>query len=146
MSLPKSLFFSRVFLRKKGVLEEFSVEYLRPYKDSYILKLKGINSIPEARDIAGQEILLPEEELEPLEKDHYYHFQIIGCSVSTKSGEKIGKVADFISIPNNDLLVVSKGKREIYIPFMKDICVQVRLDKKEIIIDPPEGLLELNEI
>ena len=146
MSLPKSLFFSRVFLNKKGVLEEFQVESLRPYKDSYVLKLKGIDSIAEAREIVGQEILLPEEELDPLDENHYYLFQIVGCSVLSKSRQRIGKVIDFVSVPDNDLLVVSKGKREIYIPFTKGICVQVNVDKREIIIDPPEGLLELNEI
>lgn len=146
MSLGKSLFFSRVFLRKKGVLEEFQVESLRLYKDFYILKLKGIDSLAKAREITGEEVLLPEEEIQPLKKDHYYFFQIIGCSVVTKSGERIGKVKDFLSIKNNDLLVVSKGSREIFVPFTKDICIQVNLDKREIVIDPPEGLLDLNEI
>ncbi len=127
-------------------MEEFQVESLRPQKDCYVLKLKGIDSIAEAQEIVGQEILLPEEELDPLDEDHYYLFQIIGCSVFSKNGQRIGKVTDLISIPDNDLLVVSKGKRELYIPFSKGICVQVNMDKKEVIIDPPEGLLELNEI
>jgi len=146
LNLRRNLFFSRVFLRQKGVLEEFQVESLRPYKNSYIFKLKGIDSIAEAREVVGQEILLPEEELNPLEKDHYYLFQVIGCSVFSKSGQKIGKVVDFVSVPQNDLLVVKKGKQEIYIPFTADLCVQVNVNKGEIVVDPPEGLLELNEI
>jgi len=94
----------------------------------------------------GEEALLPEEELQPLKKDYYYLFQIIGCSLVTKSGEKIGKVEDVLSVNNNDLLVVSKESREIFVPFTKGICIQVNLGKKEIVIDPPEGLLDLNEI
>lgn len=146
MNLCKSLFFSRVYLRQKGDLEEFQVESLRPYKKSYILKLKGINTVAEAREVVGQDILLPEEELDPLEKDYYYLFQIIGCSVFSKSGKTIGKVIDFVSVPQNDLLVVKKGKQEIYIPFTVDICIQVKMNEREIVVDPPEGLLELNEI
>lgn len=94
----------------------------------------------------GEEVLLPKKELQPLKKDYYYLFQIIGCSVVNKSGERIGKVEDILSIKNNDLLVVSKGSREFFVPFTKGICVRVNLGKKEIVINPPEGLLDLNEI
>ena len=44
------------------------------------------------------------------------------------------------------MLVVDKGGSEILIPFSKSICLDIDLDKKEIVIDPPEGLLELDEI
>ena len=140
------LFFSRIFLQRKGAREEFRVESLRPYKEYYILKLKGIDSLSQARELVGQEILLPEEDLQTLEKDNYYLFQIIGCSVVTKTGERIGSVKDLLCIEDNDLLVVAKGKREILIPFVQSICLEVNLKRKEILIDPPEGLSELNEI
>jgi ribosomal 30S subunit maturation factor RimM len=49
-------------------------------------------------------------------------------------------------IKDNDLLVVEKEGKEILIPFTAVICLEVNLKKKEIVIDPPEGLLELDEI
>ncbi len=55
-------------------------------------------------------------------------------------------VKDILFIKDNDLLVIIKGKREIYVPFTESICVEIDLENKEIIIDPPEGLLELDEI
>jgi 16S rRNA processing protein RimM len=140
------LFFSRVFFRKKGGWEEYLVESLRPYKENFILKLEGIDSLERAREIAGEEIFIPEEELPSLEEGHYYHFQIIGCTVLNKDGEKIGIVEDLLTIPHNDLLLVSYKKGQILIPFNKDICVGVNLKKREIVVDPPQGLLDLNEI
>ena len=77
---------------------------------------------------------------------HIYFFQKIGSSVVTKEGEEIGKVKDFLCIQNNDLLVVAKGSREILVPFTYSICLKVNLEQKEILVDLPEGLLELNEI
>ncbi len=94
----------------------------------------------------GQEILLPEENLRTPEKGKYYFFQIVGCSVVSKKGKKIGSVKDLLCIEDNDLLVVARGKREILIPFTQSICVEVNLKRKEILVDPPEGLLELDEI
>ncbi|NIM59806.1 MAG: 16S rRNA processing protein RimM [Candidatus Aminicenantes bacterium] len=133
-------------MEKEGALEEFQVESCRPYKEFYILKLKGIDSLPLARELTGQELLLPEEDLRTLEKGKYYFFQIIGCSVVTKKGEKIGRVKDLLCIKENDLLVVKKGKREILVPFTKPICLKVNLKRKEIVADLPEGLSELDEI
>jgi len=94
----------------------------------------------------GLEVLLPEENLQPLEKDSYYLFQLKGCSVVSKSKERIGNVRDLLFIKNNDLLVIEREGKEILIPFTHAICLEVNLKKKEIVIDPPEGLLELDEI
>jgi len=89
---------------------------------------------------------VPEEDLTRLDRGSYYLFQIVGCSVVTVNGNEVGTVKDLLLIKNNDILeVMSKGK-EILIPFTEEICVEVDLKKREIVIDPPEGLLEINEI
>ena len=58
----------------------------------------------------------------------------------------MGIVQDLLCIKENDLLVVKKGKKEILVPFTKSICLKVNLKRKEIVVDLPEGLLELDEI
>ena len=72
--------------------------------------------------------------------------QLIGCTVLSKGRQPVGIVKDILSAGGNDMLVVDKGGSEILIPFSKSICLDIDLDKKEIVIDPPEGLLELDEI
>ena len=139
-------FFSRVFFRVEGELKEFEVESLRPFREFCIVKLKGIDSLDKAENIASQEIWIPEEDLQPLDRGKYYLFQLIGCSVVTRSGETIGLVKDILFIKENDLLVVEKGDRKMFIPFTESICIRVDLVKEEIVIDPPDGLLDLNEI
>jgi 16S rRNA processing protein RimM len=84
--------------------------------------------------------------LQSLEEDNYYSFQIIGCSVVTQSGKQVGNVSDLIWVKDNNLLVVTQGRNEILIPFTRTVCLEVDLKQKIIRIDPPEGLLELNEI
>lgn len=94
----------------------------------------------------GLECMLPEEELSRLEEDKYYLFEVVGSSVYTEGGEKIGVVSDVVFIKSNDLLVVERGSEEILIPFTNEICTSVNLEKRTIVIKPPEGLLDLNEI
>lgn len=90
--------------------------------------------------------MLLEEDLVTLEKNNYYIFQIVGCSVVKRDGEKIGTVKDLWLIKDNNLLVVAKGRKEILIPFTKSICLDINPERKEIIVDLPEGLSDLNEI
>jgi len=108
--------------------------------------LNGIDTLDLAENFKGEEIWVPEKALKSLDKGKYYIFQLTGCSVVTRGGNEIGLVKDILFIKENDLLVVEKGERKMYIPFTESICIGVDLVKKEIVIDPPDGLLDLNEI
>ena len=94
----------------------------------------------------GEDILCPEEDFSHLKKGEFYFHQIEGFSVFTKSGEQIGYVHDVMLVSENDLLVVHNEEREFLIPLTHTICFKIDLDKRAIIIDPPEGLLDLDEI
>ncbi|MBN1272800.1 MAG: 16S rRNA processing protein RimM [Candidatus Aminicenantes bacterium] len=142
----KSLFFSGVFLDKKGTYEELIVTSIKPFKNAFLIKLEGIDSIEDACPYAGRDVHIPEEQLSPLEAGAYYHFQLIGCSVFTDKGCFWGTVEGFHDIPGNSLLIVRKQKKEILIPFVDSLVLEVNLEKKEIKIDPPAGLLEMDEI
>jgi 16S rRNA processing protein RimM len=108
--------------------------------------MKGVDTLAQAKECVGKECLLPEEDFSHLDRESYYLFQIVGCSVVTVNGNEVGTVKDLLLIKDNDILEVMRKGKEILIPFTEKICVEVNLKKKEIVIDPPEGLLEINEI
>jgi 16S rRNA processing protein RimM len=81
-----------------------------------------------------------------LEEGQYYLHQISGFFVETKQGREVGRIKDFLSVPNNDLLIVEGYDQMVLIPFVESICVLVDIANRRVVIDPPEGLLELNEI
>lgn len=135
-----------VFLGKEGALKKFRVEFLFPRGKACHVKLAGVDSLSQADSLRGLEVLVPEESLRRPEGNQYFFFQLEGCCVLTLKGEVIGKVVDVLFVPANDLLVVDKEGKEILIPFHESICKQVDLAKKEIRIDPPAGLLDINEI
>jgi len=94
----------------------------------------------------GLECFLPEDELGQLEEDEYYLHRIIGCSVVTLEGKEIGTAADILEYPGNEILVVERDEQEILIPFNREICREIDLNERKIRVDPPEGLLDLNEV
>lgn len=82
----------------------------------------------------------------PPEKGCVYAFQVIGSSVVTVEGQRVGEVTAVLPAGDGELLVVSGPGTEVYIPFRGAICVAFDPGRREIVIDPPEGLLDLNEI
>lgn len=111
-----------------------------------IVRLRGIDTIVAAQHLVGNDVLVSEEDLPSSEKDSIYFFQIEGFSVETIQGESVGTVADMLATAAVDLLVVKRGDKESLIPFVDPICSQIKWDERKILIDPPEGLLNLNEI
>ena len=89
---------------------------------------------------------MPQGKLQPLEEDTFYSFEIIGSTVFTTERKLVGTVVDVLAIPGNELLVIETGKRELLIPLTKKICLEINPAAREIVIEPPDGLLDLNEI
>lgn len=106
-----------------------------------VLKFAGIDSVDEADTVRNAEICVPEDEAVELEEGEFYDWELAGCSVETVGGEPIGRVRELMRTGGTELLVVD-GAKEFLIPFAEAICVEVDVDNKKILIDPPEGLLE----
>jgi 16S rRNA processing protein RimM len=86
--------------------------------------------------------------LKPVEDGRVYDFELIGCAVETIGGERVGIVTDVTAIGESTLLTVEgdPGRKEVLIPLSREICVAIDRAGKKIVVDPPDGLLDLNEI
>jgi 16S rRNA processing protein RimM len=135
-----------VFVGREGALREYKVESLVRRGRDYDLKLEGIDSLPQADGLVGLDVHLPEGSLRERGEDEFYLFQLIGCWVSGRDGRRIGRVRDILSIGAGALLLVESEGKEIFIPFHRSICTKVDVKAKEIRLDPPDGLLDVNEI
>ena len=111
-----------------------------------VLTFEGIASIDDAERIAGQELRIPEDALQPLPTGTYYLHQLVGCVVETVAGERIGEVERVEGGAGSSQLVIRHGREEVLIPLAAAICISVDVAAKKIVVAPPEGLLELNEV
>lgn len=123
--------------------QEFLIEQVREFKGRVLLKLKQIDNPEQAEKMVGGFIEIKKEELVELPEGSYFVFDIIGLEVITTRGEKIGKIKEVISLPGNDIYLVEGSNRQYDIPAIKDIVKIIDPKKKEMIIEPPEGLLDL---
>ncbi|MDD8031203.1 MAG: ribosome maturation factor RimM [Acidobacteriota bacterium] len=139
-------FFKKIYIEQEGEKVEYEVENFSLLRNSPYLKLKGIDSLEKAEALRGREVMVGAEDFPSLENGSYYDFQLLGCEVETVEGKQLGQVVELMAIGSSYLLVVETGGKKVEIPLVEAICKKVDLANKKIIIDPPEGLLELNEV
>jgi 16S rRNA processing protein RimM len=129
-----------VTLKDKVRSQDFKVQFIKVLKNRIGLKLKGIEDEETAKSWQGSEVLIDEENLEPLAQSEYYHYQIEDSDVYDEDGELVGKVKYVESNAGNDLLFLTSEKGEIIIPFVKAIVKSVEIDKKKIVVRKIDGL------
>ncbi|MCR6515344.1 MAG: ribosome maturation factor RimM [Clostridium sp.] len=115
--------------------EERKIESVKFQKDRVILKLEGINSIEEAETFKNQIIEVPRDKEPELEEDEFYVRDLIGIHVFDTLGNDLGEIYDIIETKNNDVYWIRKPK-ELLIPVLKDIVLDIDLDEEKITIRP----------
>ena len=107
-----------------------------------VLKFEGIDSVEAAEELRNAEICVSEDDAVEHEPDEFYDWQLAGCEVVTTDGDTIGIVRELMRTGGTENLVVDSVERELLIPFAETICIEVDIENKRIVVDPPEGLLE----
>jgi 16S rRNA processing protein RimM len=107
------------------------------------LKLKFVNNEDEADELRGKFIHLEKERIPIEPKGKSKKIDLIDYKVHISNGDIIGEVERLDEEGLQQLLVVKSGNKEILIPYHQDIIKRINHRAKTIIVDLPEGLLEL---
>lgn len=138
---------STVTLDLNGRAEVVSVEEVWFHDGKPIFKFAGIDSIDDAAEWSGADMLVPEAERAVPEPGEYSHADLIGCRLVADSlvAEKpIGTVTGVEEYGGPPLLKVQmEDGREILVPFAKAFCREIDVASKTIRVELPQGLLEL---
>ena len=108
-----------------------------------IVALDGIVTMNDAEALAGADLKMPASALAPLPGGTFYRHDLVGCEVKDTADRVIGRVTDVEGPLEQSRLVVATDRGEVLIPMVDEICVKVDPAAKTIVVDPPEGLLEL---
>ncbi len=111
-----------------------------------LVGLAGIGSRSDLERWIGSEVHVDATTLPAAGEGELYDFEAIGLAVHTTGGILVGTVIDVLPSPANDLWVVeatpADGGREILIPVVGAIVIEIDLKSRVAVIDPPAGLLE----
>jgi 16S rRNA processing protein RimM len=135
---------SVVQIFRSGAAEPVTIESVRFHRGRPIIGLAGIETMDAAEALAGLELRIADEALHPLPEGSYYHHDLIGCVVETPRGEQIGRVTSVEGDAAGSRLVVQTRSGEVLVPMAEGICASVDVRARRIVVEPPDGLLDLN--
>ncbi|PAF32302.1 ribosome maturation factor RimM [Paenibacillus sp. 7516] len=118
------------------------VESARLHKNMYIVRLKEYGNINEVEKFKGSIAKVSKENLAELEENEYYFHQIVGCTVVTEEGENLGTISEILTPGANDVWVVKTAAgKEILLPVIDDVVLDVDVNEKLVKVHLMEGLL-----
>ena len=127
------------------VRRELEVEYLWPHKGLLVLKFAGVDSISEAEALVGSELQVPRNQRSELQAGWNYVSDLVGSAV-LDHGREIGRIEDVqFGAGEAPLLIVrDAAARLLEVPFAEAYLDSVDVERKQVRMKLPEGLLEVN--
>ena len=125
---------------------ELEIERAWEHKGRLILKFAGLGSIPDAERLRLAKVQVRRDSLEPLPNGEYYLDDLVGCGlVDDATRREVGSVAEVYEPPGGVLLlsVVDEERREMLVPFASEICREVDIESKRILVRLPDGMEDL---
>ena len=121
--------------------------FKQPGKETFIVTLQGVNTRNHAEQIKKFKILVKTDKLPKLKKEEFHLLELINLEVKISENDELKIIGKVINLENekNNLLVIKlfKNQKEVLIPFVKEIVPLVDIKNNFLIINPPNGLLEL---
>jgi 16S rRNA processing protein RimM len=134
-----------VFLEVEGRPVPFFISGL-DYSGADVLKIsfEGYTTSEKINEFIGCRIFLTNDSLDD-NIQSADNQTLIDFAVYTQDGSLIGPVSDIISNNGQWLLnIISSDRKSILIPFHEDFIISIDKRKKKVVMDIPDGLLEIN--
>lgn len=125
---------------RRGGERSLTVVRARDHKARLIVKFEGSDTVEDAETLRGWSVWLSRKQIGPIGEDRWFVQDIVGISVYTAEGERVGTVVEVMHMPANDVYVVRNGDEEILLPAIDDVVKSVDVDSRRMIVHVMEGL------
>ena len=129
-------------LKLDGIFVPFFMEEYRFKSDSVALvKFEGVDTQERARELTGVEVFFPRELAEQDEEAELSYAALVGYTlIDNNSGKPVGTIAYVDEQTINIMFELEDGR---LIPASEELIVDVDQKNRTIILDIPEGILDL---
>ncbi len=121
-----------------------TIETMRWHSGRLLLHLEGVTDrslVEELRGVVLSVDVDPDER--PADPDEFYDHQLVGLDVVDSAGAVLGTVSEVVHGPQ-DLLVVKRPEGgEAMVPFVASLVPEVDVSAGRVVVDLPDGLLDL---
>ncbi len=128
----------------KPVEGQITIERARPFKGGLLVKAAEYGGRDEAlQSLRGISLLIPAGDAAPLGEDESFVHQLIGMRV-VHGGEVLGRVDEVYEAPAGWYLgVLREGRRELLVPFVREMVRRVDRAEGVVEVELPAGLTDL---
>ena len=110
--------------------------------DKCIAHPVGSNNRDDAVQLRNQKIYSFKDKFPKTKSNEFYVRDLLRCQIFLPNGKLLGEVISVDNFGAGDLLETKYGNKNIYIPMNRDNLVNVNLEKKMIVVDPIDGILD----
>ena len=133
-----------VFVEFNKNLVPFFIENSSLHKNDFLrVRFEDVDSEAEADKIIGLAIYLPLSMLPKLSGNKFYFHEVIGFEIEDKRLGVFGKIISINDSSSQPLFEVVNGSVEILVPMIDQFLLKIDRENKKVIMDLPEGLVEM---
>jgi len=134
----------RVEWRRGEEAKMLTVRSARPHGGRLLISFEGFPGVDFARTLSGGELAVPDEEAAPPPPGWYMSHEVEGWRCEDRQGQLAGHVRRLEMTAAGPLLSIElPSGKEALVPFVHPIVVLVDEGERRVVIDPPEGLLDV---
>jgi len=123
------------------------IDSVREHGERALVKFGGIESPEEIQTLQNWTIEIPQEEARSLDEDEYFLHDLVGLTLVDAAGNQRGVVTDVLEGGGGLLLQVERPDgREFELPFAADLCTEINIAEKRMVVALPEGLDDLDAV
>lgn len=111
------------------------VEWARRQPGRLVVKLAGLDDRTRAAQERGRYLEVIADQPRPLPEGSYYHHQLVGLSVVSAGGRDLGRLAEVLERPANDVWVARREDgEEVLVPATKEAVLAVDPDRSRVVV------------
>jgi 16S rRNA processing protein RimM len=127
-------------------LGPLTVAGIKWHSGELLVRFEGIGDRDAAAELRGTWLTVDSATIAPPDDpDEFRDADLVGLSVRTVDGRQVGTVDDVLHSGQDVLVIKSAGGHEVMVPFVKPFVPDVDIPGGVLTIDPPEGLLNLED-
>lgn len=132
----------RLFLDRAGTMEEHRVRSIaRAGGGSLKVSLEDVATVEQAESMRGQTLYIAGADLPAPAENEFYYFEVIGLTVETTDGQRLGRIEEVFFNGANDVWVVKDGRKEALIPVIDDVVRKIDYEAGRAVVEAIPGLL-----
>jgi 16S rRNA processing protein RimM len=121
--------------------EPLLITGIRGHDRALIINFEGFSTPEEVGRLRNMNVYIQASSLPVLPEGEYYHHELLGLKVVDESGQLLGALDQILETGANDVYVVKNPDgKELLLPAVEEVILEVNLERGEIRARPPEYL------